>query len=63
MLQVAMRRAVKLVKGLEHKSYEDHLRNWNCSVQIRGSSGETLSLSTPTRKEAVVRWGSSSSST
>jgi len=35
--------------------------NWDCSVWRRGSSGETLSLSTTAWKEVVVRWGFASS--
>jgi len=45
-LERVQRRAMRLVKGLENKSYKERLRNWGCLVWRRGGSGETLSLST-----------------
>ena len=41
-------RATKLMKGLEHKSYEEQLRELGCLVWRRRGSGETLLLSTTT---------------
>jgi len=35
-LERVQRRAVRLVKGLGHKSYEEQLRNWGCLVWRRG---------------------------
>lgn len=46
------------MKGLEHKSYREW---WRELEKSRGGSGEALLLSTMTRLEDVVGWGSASS--
>lgn len=44
-LDHVQRIAVKLIKGLEHKSYEEYLRKLDCLLWKRVGSGETSSLS------------------
>jgi len=45
-LESVQRRGTKLGRGLEHRPYEERLREWDCSVWRRGGSGETLQLTT-----------------
>ena len=56
-LEHVQRRAAKLVKGLEYKSYEECQRNWGCLARRKGNSWETLLCSTITLKKAIEKWG------
>ena len=47
-LERVQRRATKLVRGLEHRPYEEWLNELICSVWRKGGSGEILLLSTTT---------------
>jgi len=42
MLQLVERRPTKLIRGLEHLSYEEGLESWNSSVCRRGGCGDPL---------------------
>lgn len=56
-LKHIQRRAVKLVKGLENKSYKEHLSKlgfFGSEKKRKRGSGETILLSTITSKEAVA---------
>lgn len=50
----------KLMEALEHKSYEEQLKEHRgCFAWRKRGLGETLSLSLTTWKEVVARWGRS----
>lgn len=56
-IECAQRRAVKLEKGRENKSYEERLMELGLFSIQKGNSGETLLLATTASKEVVASWG------
>ena len=53
LLEQVQRRATKMVRGLEHLSYEDRLRQWGCLAWRREGSRETFQyIKEPYKKDA-----------
>jgi len=42
LLEQVRRRATKMIRGMEHLSYEERLRSWGCSAWRREDPEETL---------------------
>ena len=51
LLENIQRRAMKMVKGLEGKMYEEGLRSLDCSVQCRGAEGRPHGSCSPSGGE------------